>query len=334
MAKAKQGTEKTEEKKTTGKSGKAGTGTGKAADKKTTEKAASAAKGKQATAAQTKAKAESKGKQSSGKKVQTHADKLRVEIPELLATADSNYLAAAERLSEVWHKGYYTTPFGYEKFDHYCEAELPWKPRAAKYLIEVFDKANLLNLPKKRITKIGWTKMKDLVAILEKEMSEEDIEAWLSFAETHKALEVTEEVKKHRRRTRTSTASSEATGQITWRLRMTESEANILTDGINEAKALCNTTNDVTALEMIVQDWMEFKGNRPSRATVEDAIAHMEKAYGVIIEGYRNQGEALNEDSKNDKSSAETFEDSGELESDTSETPDDEDIDAILGLDD
>lgn len=294
---------------------------------------------KQTTKTQAKQESKSTQKQT-GKKTQTHADKLRNEIPELLSQADHQYLEAAERLSEVFHKGFFQTPYGYEKFDHYCEAELPWKPRAAKYLIEVFDKANLLNLPKDRIAKIGWTKMKDLVAILSKEMTEDEIESWLTFAEENKARDVTEEVKKHRRRSRSDSGTQQEDGHITWRLKMTESEANILTDGINEAKALCSTSNDVTALEMIVQDWMEVKGNRPSRASVEDAIQYLENAYGVIIEGYRNKGEAKPE--KEDEGGLDDLFD-GEGDDDEDEAakakpekdtePDEDDINDILGLD-
>lgn len=326
MAKA-----KTEEKKTTKKTD----------DTKATAKTKAGTK--QETKTQSKAKADTK-QQSTGKKVQTHAAKLRKEIPELLSKADQSYLEAAERLSEVWHKGFFQTPFGYESFDAYCEAELPWKARSAKYLIEIFDKANLLNLPKERISAIGWTKMKDLVAILSKEMSEDQIEEWLTFAENNKASEVTEEVKKHRRRTRTSSGSAaQDDGHITWKLKMTESEVNIITDGLNEAKSLCDTTNDVVALEMIVQDWMEMKGNRPSRTTVEDAIQFLENAYGVIIEGYRNKGEAKNEKApdKTDEGEADDLfnDDAGESEADGAkaadkEEPDEDDINDILGLDD
>jgi len=304
----------------------------------TTKQTNKKATGKQATKTQTKQASKSTQKQSTGKKAQTHADKIRSEIPELMAQADQHYLDAAERLSEVFHKGFYQQPYGYEKFDHYCEAELPWKPRSAKYLIEVFDKANLLNLPKDRIAKIGWTKMKDLVAILSKEMSEDEIEDWLKFAEENKSRDVTEEVKKHRRRTRSDSGSSPEDGHITWRLKMTESEANILTDGINEAKALCSTSNDVTALEMIVQDWMEVKGNRPSRASIEDAIQYLENAYGVIIEGYRNRGEAKSEEKTGDDEGGldELFDDDDAQAAapEKDEEPSEDDINSILGLDD
>lgn len=301
------------------------------------------AKAKTGTTTQTKTTQAKKStaKQSTGKKAQSHADRLREEIPELMEAVDKNYLEAAEKLSEVWHKGYYAKPYGYEKFDHYCEAELPWKARSAKYLIDVFDKANLLNLPKDRITKIGWTKMKEIVAILSKEMAEDVIDEWLTFAENNKTVDVISEVKKHRRRTRTSTSDGkDEGGQMVWKLRMNESEANILTDGLNEAKALCGSTNDVVALEMIVQDWMEMKGNRPSRATVEDAIQYLENAYGIIVEGYRNRGEALEGDSpknvSSDKPEAgvdDLFADSDADEKQPS-TPDDDDINSILGLDD
>lgn len=313
---------------------------------KTTEKTGTknTTKAGNKTKTETKQTAKSTAKQSTGKKAQTHADRLRIEIPELMATVDKSYLEAAEKLSEVWHKGYYSKPYGYEKFDHYCEAELPWKARSAKYLIDVFDKANLLNLPKERITKIGWTKMKEVVAILSKEMAEDVIDEWLTFAENNKTVDVISEVKKHRRRTRTSSSDNTGEGQMVWKLRMNESEANIITDGLNEAKALCDTTNDVVALEMIVQDWMEMKGNRPSRATVEDAIQYLENAYGIIVEGYRNRGEALDKGQKKDSSenseeSSEIdsmFDDSGSSENATEDSipdPDDDDINKMLGLD-
>jgi hypothetical protein len=270
--------------------------------------------------AKTKTKVKAETKQETA--VQTTADSLREEIPRLLSTVDSTYVEVAQKLSEVFHKGYYKVPYGYDKFDEWCEAELVIKPRKAMYLVEIFDKANMLNLPMERISRIGWTKMKELVAILSKDMPENDIAGWLDFAEENSTSVVINEVKNHRVRTR----SDAVAGDIKWHLVMNESEANIITDAVEEAKAITNNENTVVALEYICQDWQERVGNSPSRTTVEDVISHLERVYGIVVGEYRQAGEgrqnaaAVSSDEK--KEAAKKKEDPPD--------PDEDDVESIL----
>lgn len=202
------------------------------------------------------------------------SDVIRDTIREAKQNISENYLTLAESLYEAYHREYYKEEWGYSSWEEYCSKDLDESYRKTMYLIEIWDKAKGLKIPKEKMQKLGWTKMKDLVAVL----NEENAKEWLKKAETMSSRELTEAVKLVRK---TDTSDVDLPTITSMTLRMSESEASAILDAIDVAKRLCETDNAVVALEMICQDWMETQAGQPERRTLENHIAYLQKIYGI-----------------------------------------------------
>jgi len=196
-------------------------------------------------------------------------------ILETQKNIETGYIDLAKLLSEAYHKEFYTT-WGFSTFEEYCVAELDVQYRKAMYFVEIWDKVKSLNLPQGKVAKLGWTKMKDIVAVI----SEENAKEWLEKAEKMSSRELTEAVKIVRLKDTKGTTVPVVTKMV---LMMSEAEATIVLEAIEEAKKLCNSDNVVVALEMICQDWLADKGVQPERTTLERQIDYLERMYGVQL---------------------------------------------------
>jgi len=201
---------------------------------------------------------------------------VRKAILEAKENIEHSYLDLASNLYEAYHREYYTEKWGYQSWEEYCTKELDQPYRKAMYLIEIWDKVKALKLPEKKVAALGWSKMKDLVAVLNAENAKD----WMEKAKKMTSRELTEAVKIVRKSDKTGVDLPTIT---TMTFRMSESEASVITDAIEVAKRLCETENAVVALEMICQDWLEEKGQQPERAGLDDHIEFLQKVYGVSI---------------------------------------------------
>lgn len=201
---------------------------------------------------------------------------VRKAILEANRAIEENYVSLAQLLYEAYHKEFWQA-WGFKDFREYVEGELDMHYRKSMYLVDIWDKVKKLNLSKAKIEKLGWTKMKDIASVI----TEANAKEWLDKADKMTSRELTEAVKIHR------TADTSQAGTVpmitTMTFKLSEAEARIVTEAIEEGKKLCETENAVAALEMICQDWMEMKGVSPTRTSLDDRIQFMEAAYGVKI---------------------------------------------------
>lgn len=188
---------------------------------------------------------------------------------------ETGYIDLAKLLSEAYHREFYSS-WGFNTFEEYCAAELDVQYRKAMYFVEIWDKVKSLNLPQGKVAKLGWTKMKDIAAVITAENAKE----WMEKAEKMTSRELTEAVKIIRTKDTKGTAVPVVTRMA---LVMSEAEATIILEAIEEAKKLCNSDNIVVALEMICQDWLSDKGVQPERTTLERQIEYLERTYGVHL---------------------------------------------------
>jgi|GEM_PF-6968009 len=223
--------------------------------------------------AKTKTRQNSSNKSSGTTSTPRHKA-VRAELKDLHKSIEDNYLDMARLLHEAYTKEFYIE-WGFEEFRDYCEGELDIHYRKAMYLIGIWDKVTELGLPKSKVKKIGWSKMKDLYTVI----NEDNAEEWLASAAKMTTREVTEAVKE----VRSERGTSRTPSTTTLSFRANESEASIILDAIAEAKKLTENDNDTVALEMICQDWMESQGATPERASIDDIIAYLEKVYGVEV---------------------------------------------------
>lgn len=274
----------------------------------------------------TKVKTKSKAKARAGA-VQKNASKqarqeiVRKELLDAQQLIEENYISLAQLLSEAYHKEFHLE-WGFNDFREYCDAELGVDYRKAMYLVDIWDKIKGLGLPKGRVAKLGWTKMKDIAAVI----NEKNAKEWLDKAEKMTSRELTEAVKIIRKKDTSGTSVPTVT---TMTLRMSESEANVITEAIEEAKKLIENDNSVVALEMICQDWLEAKGTQPEVTTITDHVDYLEKVYGVTIT-FKNK-KASKKKSEAAKAS-ETVKEAGEKAEAREDGKGEQDIDELLGL--
>jgi DNA polymerase III gamma/tau subunit len=223
-----------------------------------------------------KQKSAVKSKEETGTAVKkSRADVVRGQIKEFRDQVEEGYLDMSQLMAEIFHKEFYLE-WGFDTFQDYVSKELDFEIRKAEYFVKIWDKTKALNLPRAELHKLGWTKIKDLINV----MTAENAQEWLKRAKDMSTREVTDAVRITRR---VDPNVPRPATVITLKLVMSESEANIITEALGEAKQLCNTTNDVLALEMICQDWMQEKCAKPTMASLKDQVKYIERAYGVKV---------------------------------------------------
>ena len=118
---------------------------------------------KKATKSKTKVKAKSKVESQTGEVTLTktemrRADQIRKGLKEAKEKAEQSYLVLAEGLHEV-HKNMYYKQWDHDSFENYCNDELDFQYRKADYLVKIWRMVTDLDLDKKEVAAIGWSKM-------------------------------------------------------------------------------------------------------------------------------------------------------------------------------
>lgn len=272
----------------------------------------------------------------------SHEAVVRAELIKAKDANENSYMELASLLHEAHTKKYYGE-WGHDSFEDYCDNELEFSYRKAKYLVEIWDKVTDLKLDLKQVTPLGWTKLKELVII----MNSKNAAKWLDKATKMSTRELTAAVKAVRQKEGDPGVRASKT---TLSLTMSEAEAQVILDGIETAKGLLETDNVVLALEMICQEWLEYKGAVPEARSLDSQVDYLEKAYGVSIEvktKKKKKIEEVEEEVKTktkkpspSKSAAKDDDDDLLLEGDTTAKRSarkagkstDQDVDAFLGL--
>lgn len=201
---------------------------------------------------------------------------VRDRLLEAKGALENGYLEMAQLISEAFHKEFHLN-WGFGTFREYCEQELEIGYHKATYFMDIWDKVKTLELPKSKVTKLGWTKMKDIAAVVTKENAEELLEKASSMS----SRELTETVKTMRKSDPNKDKNVPVT--VTFSVKMGESEHRVVLDAIEEAKKLLETDQTTLALETICSDWMEAKGGQPTVTALEDYIAYLENVFPVKI---------------------------------------------------
>lgn len=226
----------------------------------------------------TKAKVKATTGNTKTGKVKTKAiprsDQVRKQIKEARSSVDKGSMDMAKLLSEIYHKEYHLA-WGFSNFEAYCDMELDFQYRKAKYLVEIWDKVKTFNIDQKRLEAIGWTKLRELVKV----MDAENVEEWLERAESSSYRELHTTIS-------TRIGSGEDVNQITtFKLRMDAGEAAIIMEALDAAKSMLSSDKENTtlALQMICQDWMEAHGHSPEKTPLAVHVAYLEKIYGIKV---------------------------------------------------
>lgn len=228
------------------------------------------AKGKQTTKAKGKAKTS-----ETGTVTNKQAD-IRKQLRDLNSEVEKNYLVIAELMHTVRNSELYAG-WGFNTFEEYADKDLSIAKRKAYYLTDVWQMVKDFRLSKPKVQKIGWTKMRELKGIIDVENAKEILD--LASKLSHRQLK--EELFKKYSRKDTKNRSLPTLTTMTFKLQTDEN--SIIADGLEQAKALLETDNNVVALVHIVQSWLEDLGATPKNRTIDDEVSYIERTYGVKV---------------------------------------------------
>jgi hypothetical protein len=211
-------------------------------------------------------------------------DLLREEAVRAKDMIESGYMLLARCLYDIYHQDVYSTYWNYINFEDYIDKEIQIAYRKAMYLVEIYGKAKLLNMDMDRLERMGWSKARELIRIVD----ESNVSEWMDRAENCTVKELNIQVKKEKDKTADKSSIVEEAPiitTITFKLGMAEHA--IIDDALQESKSLINSNDLALALANICQEWMESKGVVPQHSTLEDHIAHLQQIYGrkLVISG-------------------------------------------------
>jgi hypothetical protein len=238
-------------------------------------------------------------RESSGMTSAVNADQLlREEAIRAKDMVELGYMKLAKCLYDIYNQSLYQN-WDFLTFENYVDTELQINYRKAMYLVEIYNKALLLNMDMVRLEKLGWTKARELIRVVDQANADE----WLSVAEssTFKELNVLVKQEKDKTVDRASVIDEVPTiTTITFKLGMVEHA--IIRDALDESSRLINTEDLTLALANICQEWGELKGVVPLQTTLEDHIEHLERIYGrkLVISGIAGSVDDL-EDEEDDE---------------------------------
>jgi hypothetical protein len=203
---------------------------------------------------------------------------IRARVLEIIRTIDRQFVQLGRGLSEIYHQELYRG-WGHRSFEAYCDSELDYSYRKAKYLIEITDKIKDMNLSDERVEAIGWSKMAKIVDVV----TDKNVESWLTIAENNTAKNLELEVKRITERGLGAEGPDADGRPAIFRFRLGADDAAIVSEAIAESKRLAETESDGMALTQICEDWFQTMGANPERTTLEHHIAYLEASYGVSL---------------------------------------------------
>ena len=204
---------------------------------------------------------------------------LREEAIDAKNMVERGYMKLARCLYDIYKQNVYTK-WDYITFEGYVDAELQINYRKAMYLIEIYNKAKMLDMDMERLEKLGWTKARELLKVVDQQNADE----WMSTAENSTVKELNIQIRQEKDKSELSGSVIDEVPTITSvTFKMGMVEHGLLKDALDESQRLINSTDPVLALANICMEWAEMKGVVPLQTPLEDRILFMEKAYGVKL---------------------------------------------------
>jgi len=207
----------------------------------------------------------------------SRSNEVRKQILDAAIIIDESYQSLAKLLHETYDNGYYLR-WGFENFKEYCEAEVGVQYRKARYLVGIAEVIRDLSIAWEDVEGVGWTKMRALIPILKEEGIVGD---WLEIAKEYSVKDLEKLVKDQK--AGFDIGASGGDRIVTLTFRMTPEQSEIVTDALDTAKKVSETTDPVLALEQMAFDYVMQQGDGPSKTPLELLIKFAEAHYGVEL---------------------------------------------------
>lgn len=208
----------------------------------------------------------------------TRSNEVREQILTAAALIDESYQSLAKLLHETYDNGYYLR-WGFENFKEYCETEIGVQYRKARYLVGIAEMIRDLSIAWEDVEGVGWTKMRALIPILREEGIVGD---WLEIAKQYSVKDLEKLVKDHKLGFDINADGGDKIVTLTFR--MTPEQSEIITDALDTAKKVSETSDNVLAFEQMAFDYVMQQGEVPDKTPLESLIKFAEAHYGVELQ--------------------------------------------------
>lgn len=207
--------------------------------------------------------------------------KITAGVQEEIGEDGSDAITAAKRLVESAERTYYTLggvlayidrnktyetfkvkgefPYqGREGFEAFCSEHIGVEYRKARYLIAIYEAFTNAGLTEKKIGGIGWSKAKELVAILQAEPDK--VDQWVDKAKASGIPALKEAVKARMVKLGAKQHGNSGSKLFTCRFSVHQDEGAVVTEALALAKEQIETESDNEAFAHIMKEWISYQG--------------------------------------------------------------------------
>ena len=198
----------------------------------------------------------------------------------LVQQVDNTYFSLGGVLAQIKDEGIHETiGYGGERgFADYVETELQLEPRKAQYLMKIYRTFAELDVDQKRVSEIGWSKIRELTRIPTDRLKS-DLDELLVYACEHTRNELLEHVRAEYGSA--GDGGNQASRMVRRSFLLFADQAEIVDRALSVAGALGETDKPYQALEHICCEWSQM--TEGVEVDLQDAIATLEARYGVVI---------------------------------------------------
>jgi len=204
-------------------------------------------------------------------------------IKPLLSIEGENDFRLGGILSLIKSNGWWEDK-GYESFKSFVVGDFDMQYRKAMYLIAMYNNLVESEVPWEKVAHIGWSKLKELAAVI----NNENVDGWVSKAETMTVIQLQEEIKKSTQGTLASNDMADTTQSTpitTLSMKVHEDQKENIKAAIDKAKHEAETVNDGVALDAICTNYLT--GGATAKQKAPSLSAMMKEAgYEVVLENF------------------------------------------------
>ncbi len=202
----------------------------------------------------------------------------------LVADVDNTYYSLGGVLHEISEKNAHVKA-GYEAglkgFQAYVEAELGTDYRKARYLVAIYTKFRALNISRKRLAQIQWSKAKEL-ARLELDDLRDNFDELVEYASNNTRDDLISHIKSTY--VVANRDGAERVHKVKMVFVMVGDAATMVERALGEAKDAIGDADQAKCLEHICGEWLNMSEGVPGQfEDVAALIAHAEKEFGATL---------------------------------------------------
>lgn len=183
-------------------------------------------------------------------------DKAFSMVPKLLDNIDHDYFRLGGVMAHIQSEGWFMDK-GHENFRAYIENECGIAYRKSMYLIAIYNGLVASGVAWEDVRSIGWTKLKEIAAIL----TPENVKEWVSLAGDMTVLQLQDYIRA--KSAGSESASSAEKSEVTepkkvstMTFKVHEDQKATIREALDKCKHESGTETDTVALEYICLDYL------------------------------------------------------------------------------